>query len=165
MSNRLLKTLNQLKEYGFYPKNVLDIGARVGQWSLLCNTIFPNANYELIEPIPYKKLIQLSENKTISIYRGGCDELFLEATIILNGRHEFSNQLINQNIIKITKLFPNEYQETLVKDCLKNNCLNMTKEGYNNYYGNFMRHELYELLTVYFKIENDKTHITLGTYL
>ncbi|MFD0963964.1 hypothetical protein [Pseudofulvibacter geojedonensis] len=108
---------------------------------------------------------ELSEDKVISIYREGCDELFLETTIILNNKNEFSNELINQNIIKIAKLFPNEYEEALVKDCLNTNCLSITKESPSNYYGNFMRYELYELLTVYVRIENNKIHITLGTYL
>ena len=45
---------------GFIPKNILDIGAHHGNWSLYVNNIFPLANYELIEPIEYKELDRIN---------------------------------------------------------------------------------------------------------
>lgn len=44
-SNRLTK----YKEFGFDPKNILDIGAHMGHWTIMCHGVFPKAKYVMIE--------------------------------------------------------------------------------------------------------------------
>jgi FkbM family methyltransferase len=39
-----------LKNRGFEPKSVLDIGANQGRWSEPCRKVFPNTSFTLIEP-------------------------------------------------------------------------------------------------------------------
>jgi FkbM family methyltransferase len=46
--SRLLK---QLKAYGYSPDVIYDIGASNGMWSYNINRIFPQAQYELFEPL------------------------------------------------------------------------------------------------------------------
>ncbi|BAY74464.1 hypothetical protein NIES25_08770 [Nostoc linckia NIES-25] len=43
--------LEDLKERGFVPQSILDVGANRGNWSRLAKKIFPKANCFLIEPL------------------------------------------------------------------------------------------------------------------
>ena len=45
-----MKVLQHIKNLGFYPENVLDVGANKADWSRSCRTFFPRAHYSLIEP-------------------------------------------------------------------------------------------------------------------
>ena len=48
----LIDALKKLQSFGFDPKNILDIGANKGKWSLeVKKKVFPNAEYTLIEAI------------------------------------------------------------------------------------------------------------------
>jgi FkbM family methyltransferase len=49
------KRLQTLREYGFVPTSVLDIGASNGVWSGTCAMIFPEADYFLVEPQQYPR--------------------------------------------------------------------------------------------------------------
>jgi FkbM family methyltransferase len=40
-----------LRDAGFKPKNIVDIGASNGDWTRCCLPIFPTANYQLYEPL------------------------------------------------------------------------------------------------------------------
>ena len=42
--------LEKMKNLGFYPKVVLDVGANNGDWSRDCHLVFPKAKFYLIEP-------------------------------------------------------------------------------------------------------------------
>ena len=42
------KFLN-IKDNGFYPKNILDIGANVGEFTQMCNEIWPDTNCHSVE--------------------------------------------------------------------------------------------------------------------
>jgi FkbM family methyltransferase len=44
------ETLQLLRSLGYKPKLVIDAGAGVGDWTRLCRTVFPVAEYHLIEP-------------------------------------------------------------------------------------------------------------------
>jgi FkbM family methyltransferase len=46
-----IRLLKQLKEYGYSPEVIYDIGASNGMWSDAINRIFPCARYELFEPL------------------------------------------------------------------------------------------------------------------
>ena len=57
----LITALKKLKSFGFDPKNILDIGANKGKWSIeVRKKVFPNAEYTLIEAIDYKELKKIS---------------------------------------------------------------------------------------------------------
>ena len=43
--------LNQIKELQFRPKTVIDVGVAFGDWSKMCYTFFPDAQYFLFEPL------------------------------------------------------------------------------------------------------------------
>ena len=57
----IVNALQKLKSFGFEPKNILDIGANKGKWSLeIKKKVFPKAEYTLIEAIDYEELEKLS---------------------------------------------------------------------------------------------------------
>lgn len=56
MDKNVIISLARLFNMGFKPKNILDIGAHHGYWSLSSRQVFPDANYMLIEPIEYNEL-------------------------------------------------------------------------------------------------------------
>jgi FkbM family methyltransferase len=45
------KLINRVKSQGFYPETVIDIGASTGVWSYTASTIFPKANFVLVDPL------------------------------------------------------------------------------------------------------------------
>ena len=56
----IVNALQKLKSFGFEPKNILDIGANKGKWSLeIKKKVFPKAEYTLIEAIDYEELEKL----------------------------------------------------------------------------------------------------------
>ena len=58
----IINALQKLKSFGFEPKNILDIGANKGKWSLeIKKKVFPKAEYTLIEAIDYEELDKLSD--------------------------------------------------------------------------------------------------------
>jgi len=57
----IVNALQKLKSFGFEPKNILDIGANKGKWTLeIKKKVFPKAEYTLIEAIDYEELDKLS---------------------------------------------------------------------------------------------------------
>ena len=57
----IVNALQKLKSFGFEPKNILDIGANKGKWTLeIKKKVFPKADYTLIEAIDYEELEKLS---------------------------------------------------------------------------------------------------------
>ena len=58
----IINALQKLKSFGFEPKNILDIGANKGKWTLeIKKKVFPKAEYTLIEAIDYEELDKLSD--------------------------------------------------------------------------------------------------------
>lgn len=57
-------SLRNLYANGFRPKNVLDIGAFEGEWTLMCKNIFPDAKYLMFEAqeIKANKLSSIKSN-------------------------------------------------------------------------------------------------------
>lgn len=54
-----------LKNKGYYPDTVLDIGAYKGVWSQNCYEIYDKSKYILFEAIEYPELISLNNNNNI----------------------------------------------------------------------------------------------------
>jgi FkbM family methyltransferase len=44
-------SLRQVREAGFTPATVIDVGAAIGSFTRTCHSVFPNAQYLLIEPL------------------------------------------------------------------------------------------------------------------
>ena len=45
----LITSLNKIKKKGFYPKNILDIGAQYGQWTkLVRKCVYPDSYTNLL---------------------------------------------------------------------------------------------------------------------
>lgn len=47
--------LNNLKKLDVEVKSIIDVGAAAGEWSLLAEKVFPNANFLLLEPLEERK--------------------------------------------------------------------------------------------------------------
>ena len=74
----LLNILNNLKANGFYPKNILDIGAHHGNWTKNVMNIFNESNYYLIEPINYQELKvfdKVNNIKYFNILLSDCEKI------------------------------------------------------------------------------------------
>lgn len=91
--------LEKIKREGFKPKNILDIGAERGTWSLSALKFFPDSEYTLIEPIPYKQLNKLKNrfevfNIILNEYDGEVDWYEMKNTgdsIKKERTHHFTN--------------------------------------------------------------------------
>lgn len=51
------QTLEQACTIGFMPRSVIDVGAAYGSFTRLCQTVFPDARYLLIEPLEEYRLL------------------------------------------------------------------------------------------------------------
>jgi FkbM family methyltransferase len=51
-----------LKNNGYTPDTVLDIGAHVGKWTEDCMKVYPTSKYYLFEPIEYQELDKYKNN-------------------------------------------------------------------------------------------------------
>ena len=127
----LITALKKLKSFGFDPKNILDIGANKGKWSIeVRKKVFPNAKYILIEAIDYEELKKISDkNHNISFInlllddvehnvtwyekRNTGDSIYKENTSYFKGCEE-----IVKKTTTLDKNFPSNYAFDLIKiDC------------------------------------------------
>jgi FkbM family methyltransferase len=53
--NSMKSCFQRLKERGYLPENVVDIGAYNGEWTLMLKSVFPNANVFMVEAQKSKK--------------------------------------------------------------------------------------------------------------
>lgn len=60
--------IHALKEKGFYPDSILDIGAHHGNWSAETSGIFPQSNYYLFEAIDYSELNRFRGFQNVKVY-------------------------------------------------------------------------------------------------
>lgn len=60
--------IKNLKNKGYYPDTILDIGAYHGNWTKSMKNIYNNSNYYLFEGIDYSELNYFSNNKNIKVY-------------------------------------------------------------------------------------------------
>lgn len=58
MNNILCK----IRDFGFIPDLILDIGCHNGSWSQECLKIFPNSKYNLFDATEYELVIELNKN-------------------------------------------------------------------------------------------------------
>jgi FkbM family methyltransferase len=60
--------IKNLKNKGYYPDTILDIGAYHGNWTKSMKNIYNHSNYYLFEGIDYSELNHFSNNKNIKVY-------------------------------------------------------------------------------------------------
>ena len=77
-----IRRLRNLRELGFEPERVLDIGAHEGRWTNRCRKVFPGASYLMVEAQPGKREI-------LSRFCAESDRLDFE--IALLGREVFES--------------------------------------------------------------------------
>lgn len=59
--------LKKLKEMGYYPDAILDIGAYHGNWTTDMMSIYPNSKYYLFEAINYVQLNRFNNNTNVYV--------------------------------------------------------------------------------------------------
>ena len=92
----LINSLKKLKSFGFIPKNILDIGANKGKWSLLVKKkVFPLANYTLIEAIDYSELDKINDNSNMNCINLLLDES--ERKVIWNEMRNTGDSIYKEN--------------------------------------------------------------------
>lgn len=57
-----------LRQKGYYPDTILDIGAHHGNWTRSVKNIFPSSTYHLFEAINYSELNQFYNDQAVKVY-------------------------------------------------------------------------------------------------
>jgi FkbM family methyltransferase len=52
----MFNAIEKIKNFGYVPDVIFDIGAHHGNWTIECLKIFPESTYHLFEPIDYREL-------------------------------------------------------------------------------------------------------------
>jgi len=60
--------LQDLKNKGYYPDTILDIGAHFGNWTNSMKTIYNDSKYYLFEAIDYDELKQFNNDNNVKVY-------------------------------------------------------------------------------------------------
>jgi FkbM family methyltransferase len=60
--------INLLRQKGYVPDTILDIGAYHGYWTRDMKGIYPHANYHLFEAIEYQELTTYRHDKLVNVY-------------------------------------------------------------------------------------------------
>jgi FkbM family methyltransferase len=64
----VLHVLELARTMGFVPRTVIDVGAAYGSFTRLCQTVFPDARYLLIEPLEeYRSLLEQEKQSSPSV--------------------------------------------------------------------------------------------------
>lgn len=71
----MFNIINKLKNKGYNPDYIFDIGACQGNWTQQCLSIFPNSTYYLFEPINYQHLDRFKNISNIHVF----NELLFDA--------------------------------------------------------------------------------------
>jgi FkbM family methyltransferase len=62
------QVLEQARTIGFVPRAVIDVGAAYGSFTCLCQTVFPDARYLLVEPLEeYRPLLDQVKQTSASV--------------------------------------------------------------------------------------------------
>lgn len=64
----MFSRIEVLKQLGYQPDTILDIGAHHGNWTVSMNQIYPDRNYYLFEGIDYSELNQFHGLEKIHVY-------------------------------------------------------------------------------------------------
>jgi FkbM family methyltransferase len=61
--------IQSLRNKGYSPDTILDIGAYKGEWTEKCLKVYPSANYFLFEAIDYKELEKFQNNSIVQVHK------------------------------------------------------------------------------------------------
>lgn len=61
--------LDRLKRLGFDPTNILDLGACNGEWTELAHTVYPDANYVMVDAIAYGTANKVSQKFNAPLHK------------------------------------------------------------------------------------------------
>lgn len=64
----MFQSILRLKQLGYQPDHILDIGANTGQWTIECMRIYPNIKYDLFEAIDYSELHRFYGHPNIKVH-------------------------------------------------------------------------------------------------
>ena len=67
-----ISSFKKIKNLGFYPDLIIDVGAARGEWSLECSEIFSNSRYLLIDPLEenINFLTKLEKTRSFKFWSG-----------------------------------------------------------------------------------------------
>ena len=115
--------LHKLKEYGFQPKSILDVGANKAEWTVFVKPIFPDARFFLIDAIDYEELhdfehliaVVSDREKEVDFFQQGWtgDSYYQEDT----GHYEYVSPT-KRTTTTLDAIFPEDEKFELIKiDC------------------------------------------------
>ena len=127
----LIKALRKLQSFGFEAKNILDIGAHKGKWSMeVRKKVFPNATYTLVEAINYDELKLLSKrNDNINFLNLLLDEK--EQNVIWHEKKNTGDSIFKENtsyfddcekIERLTTTLDKSFTSNYTFDLIKIDC-------------------------------------------
>jgi FkbM family methyltransferase len=126
--------IHKLKNKGYNPDIILDIGAHHGNWTKSMKTIFPDSTYFLFEAINYYELNQFNNIDKIKVFnvllndkiekvnwyqmKNTGDSMFKERTNNFNNCEIIERESIDLNTFILEKNLLNDSKNILIKiDC------------------------------------------------
>ena len=121
-----VRGLLKLKQFGFNPTNILDLGAHKGEWTkLIKSSVFPLASYTLIDPVARPELADMKDCEVMTCL---LDKTEHEVTFFQNGGTGdsiFKEQTLHfkncDGALQLTKtldgLFPDKKFDLIKIDC------------------------------------------------
>jgi len=126
--------INILKQKGYYPDIILDIGAHHGNWTNSMQQIFNSSKYYLFEAIHYPQLDQFQNNHFIKVFnillndkieqvnwyqmKNTGDSMFKEQTHHFNNCEIIQRETIDLNTFLLQNNLLHEFNNILIKiDC------------------------------------------------
>lgn len=99
--------LSLLRDRGFLPKTVIDVGAFEGGWSLLAKQAWPTSNIIMIEPNPSETLQAVAKQLAASVYScllGATDDAEVTFYSMRNGSSVFQERSPVPRVTEMRKL-------------------------------------------------------------
>lgn len=130
----MFNKIKDLKNKGYYPDTILDIGAHHGNWTNVVKHIYNDSQYYLFEGIGYSELNQFSNDKNIKVYnvilndkieevnwyqmKNTGDSIYKEKTHYFNNCEIIKRQTIDLNTLIVENNILQESKNILIKiDC------------------------------------------------
>lgn len=100
--------------------------------------------------------IKISQQETIKIFRGGCNDFLLKGEFLIPKTITFKNNkdYILNKILWISKLIFEKSDYIEIEKCLKNNKISIDESNPNNIHINLLNHKVYNSYTIFYNSEN-----------
>ncbi len=106
----------------------------------------------------------LPNNDVLEIDRFGCNEFYMETTLILNKQINFSDAFVISKINKILDLLPNEYDTESIRLAISKQELSFFKQTENRIFSQFKNEKLDDLITIFYHLKEDQTAVSLNMF-